>query len=210
MLRTKRVRLTRSLFLDGHHVEEGSIRDLALPVADELVAQRSAVRLNPLSSFFAGIRSFLASRSKREERTRVAVSKTFPLEEIAMDANEKAKELIERAKKLGLRLEFDTGLIVAKSTGSGDPTAQDDIIAELGKYIHEVRRLVARRAMAVRAKEFLGQRIWSEEGEGVLASASGDGDFSISLERDGSRHSHTVSVRAESMLIVLSKGSESL
>jgi hypothetical protein len=60
----KRVRLTRSLFLDGHHVEEGSIRDLDQALADHLIAQGSAVRLNPLSSFFTRLWFFVANRRK--------------------------------------------------------------------------------------------------------------------------------------------------
>ena len=68
MLRTKRIRLTRSLFLDGHHAEEGSIRDLAQPLADDLIAQGSAVHLNLFSSFFARIWFFFASRTKEERK----------------------------------------------------------------------------------------------------------------------------------------------
>jgi hypothetical protein len=116
---------------------------------------------------------------------------------------EKATELIERATKLGLRFEFDSGLILVKRTETGDPQRQDDIIAEIGKYLSEVRRLVYLRAMAVRAKDFLGQRIWSGEGEGVLASASVDGDLSITVTQEGFRHQRTVTAKAESLLIVV-------
>lgn len=66
MPRTKRIRLTRSLFLDGRHVEEGSIQDLAHPLADDLIAQGSAVRLNVFSRFLARIWGLVDRRTKKE------------------------------------------------------------------------------------------------------------------------------------------------
>jgi hypothetical protein len=41
----KRIRITRSILLGGEHVEKGSIRELAKPIADDLVAGGSAVPL---------------------------------------------------------------------------------------------------------------------------------------------------------------------
>ena len=56
--RTTQVRLTRSIFIDGRHAEKGSTLHLAQPLADDLIAQASAVRLNAVSRFFAWIRLF--------------------------------------------------------------------------------------------------------------------------------------------------------
>ena len=67
MHRTKRIRLTRSIFLDGLHAEEGSIQNLAQPLADDLIAQGSAVQLNFFRRFFSRIFSSTV-RTKREER----------------------------------------------------------------------------------------------------------------------------------------------
>jgi hypothetical protein len=120
-----------------------------------------------------------------------------------MDRMEKAVEVLARAERVGLRPEFDSGLLVVKRAVSGDPTRQDDIIAEIGKYLTEVRRLVYHRAMAVRANDFFGQRIWSEEGDGVLASASIDGNLAITMTKEGFRHRQTVTSKPESLFIIV-------
>lgn len=64
----KRLRITRSILLGGEHAEKGSIRDVESPLADDLIAQGSAVRLNFVSRFFARIRSFVDSRTEKKER----------------------------------------------------------------------------------------------------------------------------------------------
>jgi hypothetical protein len=71
MLRTKRVRFTRSVFVDGVDVEEGSVRDLAQPLADDLIAQESAVQVNFVSRFFARIWS-VRRQPNGEKRSRSA------------------------------------------------------------------------------------------------------------------------------------------
>ena len=45
MLVTKKVRLTRSVFLHGEHAEKGSVHRLPLELADWLIAQGSAEQL---------------------------------------------------------------------------------------------------------------------------------------------------------------------
>jgi hypothetical protein len=40
---TKRIRLTRSLFLGGKHAEKGSVHEVAKPLADDLILEESAV-----------------------------------------------------------------------------------------------------------------------------------------------------------------------
>jgi hypothetical protein len=119
-------------------------------------------------------------------------------------------ELMKCAEKLGVRLEFRSGLNVAvKQTESGDPERQDAILAELVKHIGDVRRSVERRAMAAHANELLGERIWCPEftmkegnaSEG--ASASGDGALMISVDNERFRNPQTLTSNAESLLIVL-------
>jgi hypothetical protein len=39
----KRIRLTRSIILDGEHADEGSIHDVAKPLAHRLIGEGSAV-----------------------------------------------------------------------------------------------------------------------------------------------------------------------
>jgi hypothetical protein len=62
---TKRIRLTKSILVDGVHAAAGSVQDLAQPLADDLIAQNSAVQLNAFSRFLTRIRLFL-SRTKTE------------------------------------------------------------------------------------------------------------------------------------------------
>jgi hypothetical protein len=62
----KRIRLTRSIFLHGRDAEEGSIHYLAQPLADDRIAQGSAVHLSLLFMFFARMWFFIASRTKRK------------------------------------------------------------------------------------------------------------------------------------------------
>jgi len=120
-----------------------------------------------------------------------------------MDKTEKAKALLERAERLGLRLDCESGLILVRRAESGDPERQDDLIAELGKCMGDVHRLVQQRAIGVHAQELVGQRIWSEDGEGVLASASVDGQLTITIVNAEFRQARTVMSRAEDLLIIL-------
>ena len=61
----KRVRLTRSLLLHERHAEAGSIQDLAQPLADDLIAQGSAVQLNVVSRFLHGFSSTAEPKEKK-------------------------------------------------------------------------------------------------------------------------------------------------
>src|SRR5208283_5757447 len=79
-----------------------------------------------------------------------------------VDRNEKVNELIARAEKAGLRLQFDSGLVLVKRTESGDPDGQRAIIAELWRYLGEVRHLVEAHAIGERAKGLAGRPIWCE------------------------------------------------
>src|SRR3984957_13586659 len=102
-----------------------------------------------------------------------------------MDRTEKAKELIERAERLGVRLEFRRGLIAAVKQKSGHPVEkrQDAILEELAEHLGDVCPLVEWREMAAYASELLGARILYpaftltqvNAMEGVLASATGQG-----------------------------------
>jgi hypothetical protein len=118
-----------------------------------------------------------------------------------MDRSERAIEVMEKAKKLGVCIEFNFGLTAAKLKTTGDPERQRDIIAELVKYLPEVRSILMRRAVATRAKELLGRRIWSREhGEGTLTGASNDGVLTVKISAE-SRMSHEEEVRRSQMSI---------
>jgi len=123
-----------------------------------------------------------------------------------MDRAERVKALMERAENLGVSLKFYSGLIAVELPATGDPERQDAIIAELGKYRSDVRALVEGRAVAAHAKDFFGQRIWSEDGDGVLTGASSDGSLDVSMKKEGLRSTQTQRSNAKSVLINLDKG----
>jgi hypothetical protein len=140
-----------------------------------------------------------------------------------MDRAEKAAEVLERAAKLGVRLEFDSSMAVAVNQKlTGDlADRQRALIKELMQYLPEVRRLAELRALCVRAEESLGKQIWFRDGksaledgdgyarvetrsivrEGVLEGVEGSGQLRISIVGEG--HSLAVTARAEDLLIVL-------
>jgi hypothetical protein len=131
-----------------------------------------------------------------------------------MDRAEKAVELVAKAERLGVRLDFDCNLLTATKAPSDDPGGQDLIIEELVKYIIEVRSLVRVRATSIRARYFFGQRIAIKDGlnlapagEGVLwgalAGAHGDGSLSISFSNEEWKQARTVTAKAEDLLMVV-------
>jgi hypothetical protein len=127
-----------------------------------------------------------------------------------MDRSEKAKALIERAEKRGLRLGVDCGVLVANRDVKGD---HDEIIEDLVKYLSEVHVLVKRRSLAARAKAFLGQRVCLPDGftlgpygegviSGVISGASNDGSLDVAIEKEGFRSPQTMKADAENLLII--------
>jgi hypothetical protein len=64
----RKIRITRPIFLNGEHADEGSVHDVEQGLAEDLVRQGSAVELNVFSRFFAWMRSFVpgAFNSRRQ------------------------------------------------------------------------------------------------------------------------------------------------
>jgi hypothetical protein len=138
-----------------------------------------------------------------------------------MDVNEKAVELLKRAENVGMRVDFDSGFLTVELTDTDDPENQRAILEALMQSLPEVRRLTEVRAMAVRAKEFLGKKILSFDGTAMLEKAGGYGDGKIiAIVKEGTlagiddRGGLTVSIvsegrsqrltsKAEDLLVVL-------
>jgi hypothetical protein len=123
----------------------------------------------------------------------------------------KARELLERAEQLGIRVEYDSGLVVARRSATADPYAVQIFrltIEGLGKYIVAVRRLAMGRAQAARLSEFIGGQIFVPGPEiivGTLKSIAQDGAFTVSYRttiRDIEREL-TCSCRADGCLIAV-------
>jgi hypothetical protein len=201
MLRTKRVRFTRSVFLDdGVDVEEGSVRDLAQTLADDLIAQGSAVQVNFVSRFFARIWSFRRQPNREKKQELLIQGGSYAMSNV----EEKVNELMERAKSCGLRMEFDSGLLIVKQAETHESVKQRDVIEQLGKYLVHVRRLVERRAHGARAQEYRGQKIWSQDyGDGELIGGQSDGTLDISVANPSRGGSRTLTERVENLLILV-------
>ena len=128
-----------------------------------------------------------------------------------MEKTEKAQELLQRAKELGVRVEFQSGAIILKYTAAVDPKAITSMAEELVKYLPEVRVISKARAVAALARTLVSRRIWTREhGAGTLVDASDDGMLTIQIgaetrksdEEEGRRVRHAITADAESVLIL--------
>lgn len=123
--------------------------------------------------------------------------------------SEKVLELLKRLENLGLRLQFDCGLMTAIEAPEGDPERRRMLMEELGKYFHELFNVLQQRAIGARAKELCGQSVWSPEfGEGVVVGADGGVGLNISFQKSALRSPQTIRVTADSVLIVVQKDAE--
>jgi len=112
-----------------------------------------------------------------------------------MDRAERATELLQEAEEIGVHVEFDCGLILAKMA-KGDREKQLAIVEEISKLSREVRRLARQRAIATRAKELLGRPIWMPEyrQQGKLVGADDDGGLVVSIDKAGLRSSKAAAI----------------
>jgi len=120
-----------------------------------------------------------------------------------MDRNEKLAGLISRAENLGLRLEFDSGLMRVTLSG---PTnyRQEEVVKELSKFLPELRRCLELRAISARANALVGQRLWSPEfGEGTVAGGDASLGLTASFQKEGARRPQTIGVSGGEVLILI-------
>ncbi len=125
-----------------------------------------------------------------------------------MDRMEKAAELLEQAKRLGLSVEFESGLNILKTTAQVDL----ELIKSLARYLPEVRSISKRRAIAALAQKHIGARIFSKDcSAGTLVEAHDDGSLTIlvsqemrrSDENEIRRSQTPIMAKAESLLLIL-------
>jgi hypothetical protein len=129
-----------------------------------------------------------------------------------VDRAEKAMELLKRATKLGLRVEFQSGMNILKKTAPVDPELLTSMMEQLANYLPEIRAISQRRAVAALGKNLASRRIWSKEhGEGTLVGASEDGMLTISVgiemrrsdEEEIRRSRTSITSNAESLLVLV-------
>lgn len=133
-----------------------------------------------------------------------------------MDRSEKAREVIQQTEDLGLKLKFDSGLMVAVK-GTIDHEQCEHIVEELagnpgtptqpnvaGYLLPYVRTILLRRAIAARASQCMGRRVWSPEfGWGTVVGTDGVlGTLTVEVENSAGRKSR-VSATAEAVVVIV-------
>lgn len=134
-----------------------------------------------------------------------------------MDLSEKACEVIQQTGHLGLKLMFDSGLmvlvkgeatldreceqIVEKLGGNPGTPTQPNIA---GYLLPHVRDILLRRAIATRAKQFVGRRVWSPEfGWGtVVGTDSVLGSLTVEVQNPAGRKSLLIAAAKDVVVIV--------
>jgi hypothetical protein len=140
-----------------------------------------------------------------------------------MDRTEKAGEVIQRTEDVGLKLKFDAGLMVAVK-GTIDDEQCEHIVEKLGGepgtstqpnvagyLLPHVRNILLRRAIAARASQCVGRRVWSPEfGWGTVAGADGVlGTVTVEVNNSAGRKS-LVCATAEDVVIVADEDEQSV
>ena len=126
-----------------------------------------------------------------------------------MERIDRARELMERARRMGIRLQMDKRLMfltVSPST-SGEAT-RTFITDAVPKYLPELREILEGQQTGIRAKQLVGCPIFSiERGEGTLVDASDDGKVVISIDRGFSSNQTQVSEDVRNLVILLEDSS---
>ena len=128
-----------------------------------------------------------------------------------MDRGERVQQLMQEAENVGLRLEFDCGLLVVEQAQSANPDRQEAIIAQLAKYAADVHRLLERRAAGARAAAFVGGRIWGEMGPGILIRGLENGELTVRVSAEMRRSDQfetrqsqvSIGAEAQNLLIII-------
>lgn len=98
----------------------------------------------------------------------------------------KAEALVGRAEGLGLRIEYDSGFLVATRSVSADRQRDDDaaeaIIEQLGKCRREVFSIAVAKARGVRGSNFVGRQVFipSLQVWGTLTDCTAEGIVTVS------------------------------
>jgi hypothetical protein len=135
-----------------------------------------------------------------------------------MDRTEKASEVIQQTELLGVKLKFDSGLMVVVNGRARLAQEQcERIVEELGGnpgtrtqpnvagyLLPHVRTILLRRAIAARAQQCVGRRVWSPVfGWGTVLDADGIlGTLTVEIEISAGRKTQ-VSATAEDVVVIV-------
>ena len=143
-----------------------------------------------------------------------------------MDLSEKACEVIQQTEDLGLKLKFDSGLMVlVKGEATLDQEQCENVVEKLGGnagtptqpniagfLLPHVRDILLRRAIATRAKQFVGRRVWSPEfGWGTVVGTDGVlGSLTVEVQNPAGRKSWVIGAAKDVVVIVAEEGEQSV
>ena len=122
-----------------------------------------------------------------------------------MERSDKARELIERAQRMGIRLEMDKRLMLLRvSPSASGEDSRAFITEQILKYLPEIREIVEVRETSIRARELLGRPTLSaERGAGILVDAPDDGGLAISINKGCSTSQTQIMEHAKNLVIVV-------
>jgi len=128
-----------------------------------------------------------------------------------MERIDRARELMERARRMGIRLQMDKRLMLLTVSPSTSGEATRTFITDaVLKYLPELREILEGQETGIRAKQLLGCPILSvERGEGALVDASDDGKVVIGISRGFSSNQTQVSEDVRNLVILMEDSRES-
>lgn len=116
-----------------------------------------------------------------------------------------ANEALQKAKKLGMELIFDSGLIVMRETAPLDSGGREGIVKRLLLYSPEILLILLNRTRVERAKQLFGAQLFIDEypEPGELVGAS-DNKLIAEVNLGFSPNSSQVTVDAARMIVNIS------
>jgi hypothetical protein len=131
---------------------------------------------------------------------------SFGSDSLSSIGNEKMRGALERGQSIGLTLDLDAGIVVAKwNVAPEDQDAGEGILRELGPPRGELFSFLEGRARGAAGKEFVGQQCFVRpfDSMGMIKSVDLDGTLEVTYEHFGS--SLTCSCNGCDALIIASE-----
>ncbi len=122
-----------------------------------------------------------------------------------MTKQEKAQGILRWAETIGTSFRFDSGFVLATFPVGVSAPERLAIMEKLSSYIAEIRDVLLKRAIAVRGRELVGSRVYSQErGMCSLTACGGSADLTVSAVPKENRSGRSLSTLdyAENLIVV--------
>jgi hypothetical protein len=121
--------------------------------------------------------------------------------------SEKLRRLLERTDSVGLRLEHDSGFVIAKCLAMGNVEREvaEATFRQIGESMREVFGHTVARARGIRGKDFIGQQVFVQEFDalGVLEGCSNDGSLTVTYQDKHMDSRRTCFCKGDGLLIIV-------